>query len=402
MPDCTICKGRGFCGRACPIYGRLYNIETTLSRVDSDSLSGASPPSIFVGRFNYPNIQAGVLIPPETEKTHYLDAPEKWFKNQEPISSIISLRNRLVNSRFRANIKRRNSFLDSAQELALSGTPVDTEAEFRKPPTYRLQFNLSHLPMGPHADLNKLHLTDNPSVPKKVDYLVYDTNAKSHEVIQELYSAGISTNHIQRLLSIGLLGQQSSRKLVPTRWAITATDSNLSNFLRNKIYSNPEISEFEVYSSQYLGNHFTILLLPRSWSFELIEAYFKGSVWSPEANAPLIHDYESGFGRKSYANTTAGAYYAAKLGVLSNLAKRKRQASALLIREITPDYYAPMGVWIIRETVRDALQSKPRKFSSLDLAFKYMQTKIKTPKKKIFAKSWLLDNFLHQRQVSDF
>jgi len=400
--QCTLCKGRGWCGKPCIVYERLNSLESTLSRVRGTDIFGATPPSVFVGRYNYPNVSAGIMIPPETYDSSYLDAPELWRQDNRTIQEIISYRNQLVNSRFRAHIRRKNAFIDAAQEVALADRPVDTEASLRKAPSYRFQFSPSHLPIGAHGDLKKFRLTENPSVPKKVDYLVSDTDAKSVTSIEELYNSGITTTHIHRLLSIGLLGKKSQRTMVPTRWSITATDSTLANKLRDKIRDCDTVNNFEVYSSGYLGNYFTILFLPRPWQFELIESHLKGSTWSPNQDAPIISDYESVFGRKSYASTTAGAYYAAKLAVLENLSNRRKQASVLILREITSEYMVPLGVWVIREAVRSAFESLPKKFETLEQALEHSKKTTRVSLKQVQKKSKLLKEYFTQRTLEDY
>jgi len=62
----------------------------------------------------------------------------------------------------------------------------------------------------------------------------------------------------------------------------------------------------------------------------------------------------------------SGGYYAARLPVLEYLREKRGQASVLVIREIKPSYYAPLGVWVVEEGVRKALKSKPEVFESFD------------------------------------
>jgi hypothetical protein len=57
---------------------------------------------------------------------------------------------------------------------------------------------------------------------------------------------------------------------------------------------------------------------------------------------------------------TAGAYYAARLGVLEHLVDRGRQAKCLVLREVTDAYWAPVGVWQVREGVRNAFDADRR------------------------------------------
>ena len=60
--------------------------------------------------------------------------------------------------------------------------------------------------------------------------MVEDRDASAAVALVELYSSGISLDHISRLLSLGLLGKK--RKLVPTRWSITASDDMIGKELK--------------------------------------------------------------------------------------------------------------------------------------------------------------------------
>ena len=51
-------------------YGNLFT---------SDSLSGSSPPSVFVGSYGYPKVGVGPMVPPIHGNTTLLDNPEKWL-----------------------------------------------------------------------------------------------------------------------------------------------------------------------------------------------------------------------------------------------------------------------------------------------------------------------------------
>ena len=79
-------------------------------------------------------------------------------------------------------------------------------------------------------------------------------------------------------------------------------------------------------------------------------------------------DWEPWEGRTTYADNVTGAYYAARLSVLEHLAQRQRQALPIVYREITDAYLFPLGVWVIRESVRLALEAKPRCFDNLEAA----------------------------------
>jgi len=64
-------------------------------------------------------------------------------------------------------------------------------------------------------------------------------------------------------------------------------------------------------------------------------------------------------GRTQYVEETAGAYYASRLGVLEHLVEQDRQAKALVLRGVSDDYWAPVGVWQIRESIRNAFDQRP-------------------------------------------
>jgi hypothetical protein len=50
-----------------------------------------------------------------------------------------------------------------------------------------------------------------------------------------------------------------------------------------------------------------------------------------------------------------------------------------MVREIRPDYWAPLGVWVVREAARKALDASPQKFESIDSALLEMSSRLKTP-----------------------
>src|SRR3989344_9120618 len=74
--------------------------------IEKKEFSGSSPPEIFIGRNNYPNIQAGILAPVKTGETNYFSSPEYWFSKQASIKEIIDFRNQLIYSKFKANVKQ--------------------------------------------------------------------------------------------------------------------------------------------------------------------------------------------------------------------------------------------------------------------------------------------------------
>lgn len=388
------------CGRpVCPIlekfktFGRFPGL--------SDNIFGASPPSVFVGRYGYPQVSAGPLVPPDVDGSDaaIFDNSQSW--SNLSIEDIIGLRSRLVRSNMRLNVKDAavpDIMLQKSQELALSEVPVDMEVWFHKPPRIDMRFDSVITPMGPSGEVRKLDITQNPVVPRHVDKVVYDTDVRAVDAVGELYSSDISVDHITRLLSIGLLGKQ--RKIVPTRWSITATDDMVGKKLSNDIKYFPEINDILVYSGGIHGNHFEILVFPGAYAYELIEIWMPKAVWSG-GNVTLEADREDHRKKKSYSNL-GGGYYAARLPVLEYLHRIRRCASIFTIREITPDYWAPLGVWVVREAAKQAMSSVPMRFDSIDEALMDMSARIHTSIDRWKPVSWLLDRKTKQKTLVDF
>ena len=69
-----------------------------------------------------------------------------------------------------------------------------------------------------------------------------------------LYNNGIEISKIQKCFSVGMLGKK--RKLVPTKWSITATDDIISKSLVLQILDFGLIDSCRVFSHDHLGNMF--------------------------------------------------------------------------------------------------------------------------------------------------
>ncbi len=255
-----------------------------------------------------------------------------------------------------------------------------------------------HAPLGPRTDAEKARITENPVVPRKVDALVEDSDARATDAVEELYRAGIEIDRTQNLLSAGLLGSKRYRRMVPTRWSITAVDDMLGKRLMEKVRYYREMGEFELYGNTYLGNHFNILLIPEEWGFEMVEMWMKGSYWSPQD--VTLNDWEPFEGRKTYAENITGGYYAARLAVLEHLYRRGRSAKVLIYREISPEYWAPLGVWVVRETARKAMESEPLRFSDMESALKTITGRVHN--KEWMKHSHTVMELRFQRKLSDY
>ncbi len=384
MAYCRIC-GEYECKKHSLFLGKVRSIS---------EFSGSSPPEVFVGKWGYPNVYVGILAPEEHGDTTVMSSAEEWHSRKLSIREVVSLRNKLIYGRSTSNIKKAKiggKFLGVMQEVAMTAKSISSEFKLKKP-VKKNDERENRVPLISHAaEVERVRLQENVKVEKKVEHLVNDIDVKSGIALLELDKAGIGTSNMIKLLSAGLLGLKKNRKLVPTRWSITAVDDTLSKSKIEKIKYFPEISEHQVFYDEYLGNHYEILLIPRFWSFEVIEISLK--------NFGIWKDFESIFQRRKYADNVTGAYYSNRLGVCEYLERVRRQAAVLVLREIRPEYYAPLGVGILRETTRSAMRKEPRKFNSLQEALNDIQKRLRLPVSKYLKESQLMEG-LKQRTLS--
>lgn len=313
---------------------------------------GASPPSIFVGSHSYPKVNTGILSPQHPGDSQLMDSPGDWYDSNFSIEKVAMMRTSLVNSRKKVDVKQADNFVSNTREIAMARKPVDLEVSLSK--SYSSVTGGRVKPVSSSGDLEKLTLGENPTVERKIEDMFYDTDARAETAVKELAGKDIDVYRIQQSLSAGMLGEEEKRKIVPTRWSITATDDMVSKNMRERVKQYQELGQIEYFRNEYLGNQFHIFLIPGRWEYELMEMKRPGSVWNAAKNTYIAQNYEPYTGRTGYAEQTAGAYYAARLGALEHLTARKRQAKVLILRNVSPEYWAPLGVWIIRETVRNA------------------------------------------------
>ncbi|MFC1769373.1 hypothetical protein ACFLZX_06450 [Nanoarchaeota archaeon] len=389
--------------RLCPNHAKKETFLNIKNEITNPNFSSSSY-SVFVGRHNYPNINVGILAPPTPSEDNWLtDAPEHWSNNDFSIAQITELRYSLINNKYKSNIldaRKSSKLLEVSQELAMANKPAALDISLNEIPEFKINQSDMALPMGPSASLKNLELVENPSVNQKIERIVYDTDLKAVDGIKILYEKGISENSLSKVLSVGSLGLKKDRKLVPTRFSITAVDDAIGKELINQVKDHP-LDTYLTYFGSYLGNYYLILFFPDVWSYELFEMYVPG--FKPDS---YVTDAESYQGRKTYADQTAGGYYTVRLATLEKLNKMKNQASVLALRFITDKYEVPLGVWVTREAARKTLKSKPIEFSSKELMLDYVK---KVAKKKfncdielLLSKSFILKNVIHQKKLFQF
>ncbi|MEM2138844.1 MAG: hypothetical protein QXM96_01705 [Candidatus Woesearchaeota archaeon] len=400
--------------RSCP---KIYSLikQNQFNTKAKQEYFGKSP-NVFVGSFNYPNVNIGFFSNEEIPEN--ADNPNNWAEKNFKIPDVIDIRSNLINSKFKANVKIseinnnnknigktfdqkfQEKFLEITQEISMAEKPVDVQVSLEKKPFFNISYENDITAFGPSINLKKAEITENPYIKKPVEKVVSDTDLKATEAINYLYEKGYDNYFLTKLISVGNIGLKENRKIVPTKWSITAIDDSIGKNIINEI-KNYNYYDYVSHFGSYLGNYYLILFFPEPWAYELFETYI-GDLNNPLPEQTMA-DYEFYNSRKDYAENTVGGYYAARLSILEYLKEKKRQASVIALRFISNEYYMPLGVWVVREAVKQALKSKELRFSSKELMLKYSELLLK---KKFnydkLNKSIILREMKEQKRLFEF
>ena len=362
-----------------------------------------SPPSVFIGsKLKYPNVNVGVLTPSQPLKqVNILSNQDEWTNLDLSIKQILNLRNQLINSRYQTQVKTTTSLTEKSQEIGMSLKPTDLEINLIKKPNYIKEDDKITMPIRIVAPLKNIRITENTKIHTKIDKVFSDTDLKAGEAINYLYNNEFGEQFLQQLLSIGTLGLKKNRRLVPTRWSITATDDIIGKELIKEIKNYNKIEDCRLFFDNYLGNYYFILLMPELFGYELFEYSMRHSQIKEEWT-----DFEDYFGRKDYASNSVGGYYSVRLSVLEYLKQIKRQASVFIIRFETEEYWANLGVWVTRNCSRRAMNNQPISFYSkengIDFMKNFILNKMRQDVSGVFKKSKLLNSVREQKDLFDF
>lgn len=368
------------------IRGKLAYLNRLYSRfpiktVYSERIEGSSPPSVFVGRIGYPKVYVGPMVPQTHGDTGFMDKPEAW--TGKTAADIVSFRFQLVRGKQTTGVKDRSDFVLSMQEVALARNSVGIDMELKKKPKGSF-LHEEIQPFGPSAPIKNVKI-DSSRFDSRMEKAYYDTDLLARDAVVRLYENGALISAIQKAFSTGAFGIEKNRKLVPTRWSITAVDDMIGLHLLEKVKAYDTISEYRIYETENLNNKFVIIMLPTPWQYESMEAWFPQIIGD---KLEIYSDFERYEKKKGYA-LIGGCYYSARLAIAEALEKEKKQAAAILLRESYPGYI-PLGVFNVRENVRNALKTKPEKFESLHSALSHASSLLKIPISQWIRQSTLL------------
>jgi hypothetical protein len=367
------------------------------------TLSGATPPSVFVGRHGYPKVNAGPMMPPLHGDTTILDKPEMW--PGKSLEEIVNYRLSLVRGVSKVNVHNvSEKYVESLQEVAMTNKSIESEATFEKVPITDFEqekdsgLDTDSVSFGPVAPLKSFKTSSSISVDQRIEDVYHDKDLSAAQAIVNLYQDGVEVSTIHRVLSIGMLGLQKNRRLVPTRWSISATDDVISANLIKKIEPFSTFDLFKVYKYAHLGNYYSVILIPDEiWSFEMQEAWYDNN----SGNMQVGVDFENANGLDHYPSI-AGAYFAARLGVAEYLFKVRRKAAALILREIHPEYVMPVGVWQIREGIRRAFEGEGEQIENFEEALSFACINLSLSKNEWKRKSEMYRSRREQLRITDF
>lgn len=354
-----------------------------------DHIAGASPPSVFVGSAGYPRVLAGPMVPPKFGDTSILDSPEKW--SGRSLQDIVSYRLGLVRGIKAVRVDGEPSrYVTQLQDVAMGSGPTDADITFSERIAPSELADGHSAPFGPVGSIRESRFS-NTTPHRQIERCYYDTDMGAADAVLSLYHSGTEISRIQRCFSIGMFGRE--RRLVPTKWSITATDDAISKSLIKSILDYPLLDACRIFWFAHLGNSYAIVLWPRRWAFGFAES------WYNHGSPVFGSDCEDAGGFRGYP-VTAGAYYAARLAVAEYLNRHNRQAAAVVLREISSDYSIPVGVWQVREGIRSAMMGEPAypdSENAMEMACSHLT---------ISKKEWLaqpgIGHVTYQRSITDY
>lgn len=325
--------------------------------------------------------------------TSIMDTPEEWIGQNKTQEEIINYRMNLVRGKQLIKVDDlENPFIEKLQDISLASKSIDSEATFGRRPTGSLLTEDS-MPHGPSAVIEKFDI-DAVKWDRQLEKTFYDTDLKSAEAIVNLHNKDVPFTAMQKAFSVGAIGTKKRRRLVPTRWSITACDSTLADEFLKEVRKFEIMDTYRVFEFGALNNYYVIILTPTEWQYEWYEAFIKLM-----RNEELIFsDYETNGGKKEYS-IVGGCYYTAKMAVLDYLMQIKKQSGLLILREAY-DGYVPLGVFNVRENIKEAMQRPYIEFETLEDCLEYAGTKLRIPINKYVKQGTLMNEMLHTKQTT--
>ncbi|MDD1653846.1 MAG: hypothetical protein LUQ64_04800 [Methanomicrobiales archaeon] len=378
---CADCKGKLLCGLpACPMMTRFF----AQLRIRPAREYAGTAPSVFMGSRGYPAVRGGPLLVDDT------DLPPDWISRALTLEEIVGIRAGTI--RGSAPLGRQQ---ESLREIALSARPLDVQVAFDRVPRFDLAFDGTVAPVGLTGEIRRMEVLGNAVVERPVERATSDTDLGAGDACTLLHREGVDVYRITRLFTAGLLGRR--RRMVPTRWAITAVDDSVFRGLRRHLLTSPPVGTARLHEATLFGNRILCLLAPGPWRFEMVEVWGRHSLWGGEEDYVVVDGERD---RKRGYSPITGAYYSARLAVAEHLHRLGRTATVLVVRVVSSDYWAPLGTWVVREATRQALRETPAESPSFASALPLLAARLGGY--RWLEGSALIPEMRSQRRLSDF
>lgn len=356
-------------------------------------IDGSSPPSVFIGSWNYPDIYAGPMVTAAHGNTSIMDTPESWIPAKKTQEEIIAYRLNLIRGKQQVHAAELDTrFIEKLQDISLSDTSVESDVSFSSAPA-GTTFSEEYTPFGPSAPLERFEI-EAGRWDRDLEKVFYDTDMRAADAVTALHRKGLLFSSIQKAFSVGTMGCARNRHLVPTRWAITACDTTIGDGLLSEVRKYPVIDTWRVHEFSSLHNNYAVILMPTDWQYEWSEAFLH--VLGTEE---LVFSDHEGNRKKTEYSPLGGCYYSCKMAVLEGLAAEQKQAGAIILREALHGY-VPMGVFNVRENVRSAMREPGREFEDIRAALSHISEKFTVPLQRFVEEGNLLRDTIRERQCT--
>jgi hypothetical protein len=323
-----------------------------------------------------------------------MDTPESWIPSRISQEEIIGYRLHLVRGKHQVDVgDLDHRLVQTLQEISLSSASIDSEVVFEGVPRGTSFTGGEHTPYGPSASLERMDI-GNVQWHRDLEKVYYDTDLKARDAVIDLHRKEVPFSSIQKAFSVGTMGNGRGRKLVPTRWSITACDSTIANHLLSEVKTYPVIDTCQVREFSSLNNRYVVILVPTPWQYEWTEAFLHILGYEEM----VFSDHEGMKGKSEYSSV-GGCYYSCKMAVLEALYRERKQAGVIVLREAHRGY-VPLGVFNVRENVRSAMFQSPREYEDLRTALQSTQAGFSLSLPRFIEESAMLRRLLVEQQAT--
>jgi len=300
----------------------------------------------------YPILSGGVLA--STEPLEWLsiyDHPEAWEGlNRE---SILSMRRHLY--QFATNIDARDmqprDTIESLQTIVLSVTPVALGVEVTSLPPRHLHNRGGLLPCSPTVQVKSIDILSDPEI-SNVAKKITEKDVPASESIWKLLDYDYSLDRVVRMMSVGLLGRLSNRRLVPMKSAYKAVIDSFISRAVMELVERPFAYTTEMYLANLFGDTFTIIVQPGEPRVDYVNIELIGGKTSRHTSFENLRYPDTDPKTSVFADH-------ARFSVYANLVRKKMSCHVIVFHLSQDRRNTILGPWIARAGVKKALETSP-------------------------------------------